>query len=434
MLTSADFKALMFCDGETAVPEKFIKTLETWKNRDIVNFSDTPNEQERSWYRFINGRYVESVFWSITGKCNYRCRHCYMDAEHGLLGEADTATMLRLIDEIYEYGISSVDITGGEPFVRKDFWQLIDHLREKEIYVHKIYTNGACITEQVLREFDKRKLKPEFGISFDGIGWHDWMRGVDGAEQRTLDAIRLCKEYGYKVSIGLCAHKGNLSTIRESINLLATLGIDYVKIGLIQNTRLWQANSEGNDISLQEYIDLTTSYIPAFYEDGAPLELTIGGIVRMRAHSKEYRVVLEHADSCDECKGKHLCESAWYSCYITPDLRLLPCMPMTSNEDLSMFPKIYDVGGLGEALNGSFYAKYLGAEINDLLEKNEHCRSCEQKYICRGGCRAEAFLGEDHDLWGRDLISCYIYKNNIPAKVHEIVKKAQENFKVTEGG
>ena len=85
--------------------------------------------EKRQYYKYYHNRYVRSIFWSITGKCNYRCRHCFMDAPEGALGELSTQQAFDLIDQMAECGVLQVDITGGEPFVRKDFWQLVDRIR-----------------------------------------------------------------------------------------------------------------------------------------------------------------------------------------------------------------------------------------------------------------------------------------------------------------
>ena len=57
--------------------------------------------------------------------------------------------------------------------------------------IGKIYTNGWLLNEEVLDQFASRGMKPQISVSFDGVGWHDWMRGIQGAEERTLNALRL---------------------------------------------------------------------------------------------------------------------------------------------------------------------------------------------------------------------------------------------------
>ena len=99
-----------------------------------------------------------------------------MDAPDAALGELSTRQAFNLIDQMKECGVLCVDITGGEPLVRKDFLQLVDRILSHKMVIRQIYTNGWMLNERMLEEFERREFKPEINISFDGVGWHDWMR------------------------------------------------------------------------------------------------------------------------------------------------------------------------------------------------------------------------------------------------------------------
>ena len=79
-------------------------------------------------YRFYDARCKQMVQWSITGKCNYRCRHCFMSAPHA---------------------------AQGEPMVRADFWELVDEIIKRDIQIDTIYSNGLLVTDEFL---DKNSL------------------------------------------------------------------------------------------------------------------------------------------------------------------------------------------------------------------------------------------------------------------------------------
>ena len=199
-LDKKTFEVLMLCDGETRIPDALFddemkKILHQCETEGLIEACESARPLETDqYYRYYNNRFVQKVFWSVTGRCNFRCRHCYMDAPDGTLGELSTSEALELIDQMAECGVLRVDITGGEPLVRKDIWQLIDRICSYKMVIRSFHTNGWLLDDKVLDEFEKRRLKPEIYFSFDGVGWHDWMRGVPGAEEITLRALKLCHE------------------------------------------------------------------------------------------------------------------------------------------------------------------------------------------------------------------------------------------------
>src|SRR5699024_10246901 len=112
------------------------------------------------YYRYYSNRYVKMVFWSVTGRCNYRCRHCYIDGPDGKLGEMSTEQAMDLIDQMAGCGVLRVDLTGGELFVRKDLWQLIDRILSYKMTIGQIYTNGWLVNEELIEQFELRGIKP----------------------------------------------------------------------------------------------------------------------------------------------------------------------------------------------------------------------------------------------------------------------------------
>ncbi|WP_251208938.1 radical SAM/SPASM domain-containing protein [Acetatifactor aquisgranensis] len=373
-------------------------------------------------YRYYDNRFVQSVFWSITGRCNYRCRHCYMDAPEGALGELSHEQAIAFIDEMAECGVLCVDITGGEPFVRKDFWLLVDRIQSHKMTVRQIYTNGWLLNDSILDEFEKRNLKPEISISFDGVGWHDWMRGVKGAEEAALRALKLCKRRGFPMNVELCVHKGNQETLRETMRILSDIGVPALKVANVSPTDLWSCNSEGNDLDTRAYTEAMIRYIPHFFEDGMPMDVMLTGVVSLHKGSKNYEVIPVRLSGTEECLNRLLCGAVRYACYITPEGRLLPCMPMTACEEQAEFPLIQDIG-LKKGLGNSFYMNIVDSRVKDLLAKNTKCAACEFKYRCGGGCRAFA-LAQTGDLMGCDGNQCLLWKEGYTERIRETADTA----------
>ena len=431
-LSREEFNALIFCDGQTdteMIPIKEIdKTLHSFEEKGFVQFSDEPKELNREQYYYhYNNRYFRNVYWSITGRCNFRCRHCYLNAPDAEMGEMTYDEAIIIIDQIAECGVYHMLLSGGEPFVREDFWELIDHILEKGIHVDQVYTNGWMLTDRMLDEFEKRGMKPEFSISFDGVGWHDWMRGINGAEQAALDALRRCRERGFPTNVEMCVHSGNAETIRESVRVLAQTGTGSIKFSEVSQTELWKQHAEGNDMTTTEYIDAVLRYIPRYYEDGMPIDILFGGVISLYKGSTEYSPIAEFDKGTEECLKRHMCGSVRTSCYIAPDGRLLPCMPIAAVPDQSIFPKVQDIG-LQAALKDSLFMEFADRRVKDLLDACRTCRECPYHLRCGGGCRATAVMGGEKNLMGPDPVRCLMWKGGYLEKLHEVCDQAIEKY------
>lgn len=432
-LSKEMFQVLLLCDGETDLPgglldDVMCAAMKQCEAEDIIEASALPCPLDPDqYYKYYHNRYTGRVFWSVTGRCNFRCRHCYMDAPDAALGELSTEEALALIDQMAECGVLQVDITGGEPLVRGDLWMLIDRILSHKMVIKQLYTNGWLLNESVLDEFEKRGLKPEIAVSFDGVGWHDWMRGIPGAEEAALRALKLCQERGFPGSVGMCIHRGNMDALPRTVEVLRKAGVTDIKTANIDETDLWRCHSEGNGLTWPEYVEAMLPYINWYYEAGRPVEcLELGGVARMRQNGPCEACVREY-DGTEACKDSYLCGAVRWSCYITPEGRLLPCMPMTSSPKQSCFPKVQEIG-LRAGLSGSFYMRFVNSRIRDLMEANKECAACPYRLRCGGGCRASALTEGDHSLMGCDRTMCTLWKGGYVERIHTAVKQANADY------
>ena len=432
-LTQAQFQVLTLCDGETELPGGLLdEQLEEALRQCVQEGWAEPCETARplaedQYYRYYHNRYVRSIFWSVTGKCNYRCRHCFMDAPTGLLGELSTEQALDLIDQMAECGVLCVDLTGGEPFVRRDIWQLIDRILSYGMTIGSVYTNGWLVDEALLDRFEQRGVKPEFSISFDGVGWHDWMRGVPGAEQAALRALQLLHDRGFSTDVEMCIHRGNLHTLPQSIEALRAVGVENVKVGNVAMTALWCQNSQGNALTDREFVEAMLPYITWYYKAGQPIrQLMLTNVATLRK-DRAYQIIPEHYDGTEACLDHYMCGAARMACYITPEGRLLPCMPMTASPQQDKFPLVQQIG-LRQGLSGSYYMQFVNGRVKDLLAANAECNACAHRYHCGGGCRATALLEGNCELMGCDRTMCMLWREGYVERIRQTAEQAVQTY------
>jgi len=133
-----------------------------------------------------------------TNRCNLKCKYCYAETNTGK-HEMKLEDWNHLLMILYEQGLRSVTFSGGEPFIRNDFIELLREINK--LFIITINTNGSFINMNIAKELAKFKLK-SVQISLDSIDPipHDYMRGK-GTWQKAMDAILWLKEYDIPIRI-----------------------------------------------------------------------------------------------------------------------------------------------------------------------------------------------------------------------------------------
>ena len=431
--SKAAFQSLLLCDGITDVDSSRVdpvhrKLIQKFIDKNIVKKCENGERLlERQKYKYFDNEYVKMAHWSITGLCNFKCRHCFLSAPHKMYEDLSTEACLKIVDELAKCGIMQVSITGGEPLTCPDFFILLDAIREKGIVVTAIYTNGALVNKNLLNNFKKRKINPIFSISYDGIGWHDWMRGVKGAEKMAIQAIDLLHSEGFDVDVEMCIHKLNRNVFEKSINFLIKHGVGSVKVGPVENSGEWVKENKVHDLSRTELFDLYLEYIPKYLSSGSPISLQMGSFFICEKGSQEYRIPAKKFDGTRKTLKRKVCEHAKHNIYICPNGQLLPCMALGGVKN--NLPKVYIYNkSLKEVLKSSDYLSLLNKTVGDLCENNPKCNSCVHKLACGGGCRANALMANNNEYLGCDRVSCDIFKKGYIEKIKQAARKGMLNI------
>jgi len=373
---------------------------------------------EHQQYHFYPNRYLRAVHWAITGRCNCRCRHCYMSAPSGKTGDYSTEECMEIIGQMEKAGIQVVNLTGGEALVRKDFFRIAERLTQAGIRIGTIMSNGFLVNEPLLKRLEQLGQKPEFNMSFDGIGCHDWLRGVEGAEEAVIRAFRLCKEHGFPTGAEYCLHKGNKHVFGDSVKLLAELGCRSLKVNGL--------SEEGEALQIRDYIlpldeeyQFYIDYLPEFFEAGMPLNLMLAGLFMNRG--KVCSVTSCKMPEDRDCSNYCLCGHARNWMHITADGFIVPCIPIGSVEcGRKHFPNIHDMT-IVEALSDSTYMNFIDTRLDTYFAHNPECASCEYRNRCAGGCRGNA--SHSGDLLAKDEEVCTLFKNGWYDKVMALLKE-----------
>ncbi|MGL4773458.1 MAG: radical SAM protein [Clostridium sp.] len=166
--------------------------------------------------------------WHITNRCNKRCAHCYQECYENK--EFTTKELLNIakqyVELLREYNKleghslkGQINITGGEPFIREDIFEILDFFKEhKKEFTFGILTNGSLLTEDIVKKLKGYSPKM-IQISLDGDEkMHDEIRG-SGSFKEVENALSLLNKYDIKSLVSFTAHNKNYKVFPEVVKV-----------------------------------------------------------------------------------------------------------------------------------------------------------------------------------------------------------------------
>jgi radical SAM protein with 4Fe4S-binding SPASM domain len=167
------------------------------------------------------------VSYSITTKCNLKCKHCYSGSvDEASPDELSTEEAFRLIDELSSWGIGLLIIDGGEPLCREDMLDVVKHASSKGLRT-TIGSNGTLIDEDTARRMLDAGVMA-VAISVDGADakTHDTLRGIDGAFEQTLKGVEACRNARLPFQFNTVIRKDTLPQLEDLLRMAVDQGAD----------------------------------------------------------------------------------------------------------------------------------------------------------------------------------------------------------------
>jgi len=164
------------------------------------------------------------VSYSITTKCNLKCKHCYSESvDQAAPDELTTEEAFRLMDDLSNWGIGLLVVDGGEPLCREDLLDVVKYASSKGIRT-TIGSNGTLIDEAMTRKMLDAGVK-SVAISIDGadVQTHDSFRGISGAFAQTLKGVEACRNAGLPFQFNMVIRKETMSQLEDMLRL----ALDY---------------------------------------------------------------------------------------------------------------------------------------------------------------------------------------------------------------
>jgi len=197
-----------------------------------------------------------------TYRCNERCPMCELTRKANMKQqEISTDEFLNIIDQFAEIQVAGVSITGGEPLLRKDIFDVIRRLKSHQIPV-SMSTNGLLLRKKDIAEELLTSGIDSFAISVDGATpeEHDFSRGQTGAFEKTLagieNVLRLRNELGFNdrvyITIATVINNRNYCDFEQLLQLAQNLGVDNVSLNPVHKISKDFLEEKG-DLYFKEY-------------------------------------------------------------------------------------------------------------------------------------------------------------------------------------
>ena len=166
------------------------------------------------------------VIWNLIRRCNLTCKHCYsISADKDFPGELGTQEVCGVMDDLKRFRVPVLILSGGEPLLRPDIFDIASRAKGLGFYVG-LSSNGTLIDESNIRRIAETDFD-YVGVSLDGIrATHDKFRRMQGAFEKSLHGIRLCRDAGLKIGVRFTMTQDNAHDLPGLLKLVEDEGID----------------------------------------------------------------------------------------------------------------------------------------------------------------------------------------------------------------
>ncbi len=327
-----------------------------------MKLADSPNAK-------VKAEFIPLVVsWNVTRKCNLACSHCYINAaKDELQGELNTEEAKRLIDQISDVSRPLLILSGGEPLLRPDIYDLIQYGAGKGLRMG-LGSNGSLIDQEVAKNLKAAGVKT-VSISLDSRNpeKHDEFRGVKGSWQKAVEAITALRQNGVLVQVNTTVTQQNHNEIDEIMSLAEELGVENFHLFFLVPT------GRGTKI---------TDISPAMYEGMIKSTFAKTGKHRLNVRPSCAPQFMRIAKNMglDMRQWIRGCIAGLYYCRIYPNGDITPCPYLPVK--------------LGNVREKTFSEIWFGSEVfknlRDFDTLKGKCGACDYRNLC-GGCRARAY-------------------------------------------
>ena len=303
---------------------------------------------------------LREVYYAITDGCNLRCPYCYASSTRKLPGELVTTESLDLVDQVAALGAETLILTGGEPLLRRDIFDVADHARRQGLLVN-IITNATSIRDAATA----RRMADTFAtitVSLDGgtAETHEPTRGK-GTFAQTARGLSLLNEAGVQPMINHVVTPGNIQFLDKLAEFAS--GLKFRGVRLMQHAEIGRGAGDGMRYAFDHHMAVQRF---------------------IWTHPLASKLIPEGPKPARQCDIRANCGLGGNEIYINSLGDVYPCKLVTG--------PLHKAGNLRDRPLGDIYQGPVLADMrtNSVFEGENlaDCRRCYIRASCGGGCRA----------------------------------------------
>lgn len=343
------------------------------------------------------------IFWNLTGRCNLSCTHCYNSSgpDGGSKTELSTDEARAFIDDCAGLKVPVILLSGGEPLMREDIWDLANHAKECKIKT-ALSSNGTLITPDIAIKIRETGIG-YIGISLDGARaqTHDTFRNAPGSFEKAVQAFQYCNDAGVRCGVRITLTRQNHHELEDLILLAQKIGAcRFCVYWLVPSGR---GSEPYHDIQLTgpdvwKALDILHRYAQKI--EPSEMEFLTVDAPQDAIHLLR---MMEKTGSSDLDEAGMLIRSMKGGCSagirvanITQEGDVYPCQFAQSPEFL--------IGSIRDRLFSELWNDttnpVLSVFRNKQAQLTGNCKSCSHLDLCGGGCRVRAYqhrkqIGDD---------------------------------------
>lgn len=324
------------------------------------------------------------VFWELTARCNLKCRHCRAEAQDDFVeGELTTEEIIRVAREIREDADPIMILTGGEPLVRDDFFEIAGECTSLFTRV-ALATNGTTVTDEIAGKIVDCGIQ-RVSISLDGAKaeTHDAFRGLSGSFDDALRGFRALKRAGASMQVNVTVTRHNETELEDLLDFVVSEGADAFHVFMLVPVGCGAEIEEDQRLTPERFEEVLRWLFTKSIELRGKLQ------IKATCAPQYFRIMREMSAEMDislETRGHGMhavtrgCLAGSAVCFISRTGDVQPCgyLPVCA-------------GNVRDSKLGEIWrTSNVFAALRDPANLKGKCGACGYRKLCQG-CRARAF-------------------------------------------